>query len=555
MLLTMVLLLVLVCVNVAILVYARTATRQGEIAVRGALGASRLRIVSQLFVEALTLAGVAAAIGVFMISVAIPLLEGEMRAIAGGRLPFWMHFTIALDDLAYLVGLTLLCAAIVGVLPALKVTGKNVHGRLQTLSGGGGSRMQMGPLWTLLIVAQVALTVTLLPVAMYFTWEGLRLRTGDMGFASGEVVTATLTHDRGSEPASAAEDAAFLSRFGAVHAQLDEALRASSAVIDVSHSLVHAETELAMALEADGQEAPADPVDYNITEGKRTGHLARYNRIAVNFFDTYGVPLILGRNLTNADPGTNHVIVNRTLANTVFSGTNPLGGRIKYVGRSREAGIDDMPLEQWFEIVGVVPDFPDNELDPEPRVYHPVVYGAVNPARIAVRVRAAATAAFATTLREVAAEVSPSLQVRDIATLEMIVEREENMFRFIGVTVGLVMLSVITLSAAGIYALMSFTVARRRREIGIRTALGANRQRLLAGIFSRVAAQLGAGAAVGMFGGVGLASVIEGNILEKYFMVLLPLVALVMMVVGLVAAYGPARQGLNIQPTEALREE
>ena len=164
-------------------------------------------------------------------------------------------------------------------------------------------------------------------------------------------------------------------------------------------------------------------------------------------------------------------------------------------------------------------------------------------------------AAFAGALRDVSVAVDPNLQVRDITTTELLVAREQGMFRMIGATVGLVMLSVLTLSAAGIYALMSFTVARRKREIGIRAALGADRNRLLAGIFARALAQLGAGAAVGLLVAIGLEQVFEGKMLEGYGAVILPLVALVMTTVGVLAAIGPARRGLRIQPTEALREE
>jgi len=114
---------------------------------------------------------------------------------------------------------------------------------------------------------------------------------------------------------------------------------------------------------------------------------------------------------------------------------------------------------------------------------------------------------------------------------------------------------VITLSAAGIYALMSFTVARRRREIGIRAALGADRHRLLTGIFSRVLAQLGSGAAIGMVGAFGVAKMLEGEVIRDRVVLILPLVALIMTIVGLLAALGPARQGLSIQPTDALRED
>jgi ABC-type antimicrobial peptide transport system permease subunit len=114
---------------------------------------------------------------------------------------------------------------------------------------------------------------------------------------------------------------------------------------------------------------------------------------------------------------------------------------------------------------------------------------------------------------------------------------------------------VILLSSAGIYSLMSFTVARRRREIGIRVALGADRHRILAGIFSRVLAQLGAGAAVGLIAALGLQHILEGDMVGDYRAMLLPLAVLLMMTMGVIAAVGPARQGLRIQPIEALREE
>jgi len=326
-------------------------------------------------------------------------------------------------------------------------------------------------------------------------------------------------------------------------------------VSDVTYSLMSGGQELAMALVVEGETPPADPIDYNITEGSKSGHLARYNKVATNFFDAFQVPVLLGRGFTTGDLGADRVMINRTLADRVFGGANPLGRRVKYVGRSREAGEDAIALEKFFEIVGVVPDFPDNELDPDACIYHPVSFGDIRSARLAVRVRSGDPADFTNRLRAVAAAVEPDLQLREPSTIAMEIKREQGMFRLIGVTVGLAMLSVITLSAAGIYALMSFTVARRRREIGIRAALGADRHRLLAGIFSRVLAQLGSGAAIGMVGAFGVAKMLEGEVIRDRVVLILPLVALIMTIVGLLAALGPARQGLSIQPTDALRED
>jgi putative ABC transport system permease protein len=239
----------------------------------------------------------------------------------------------------------------------------------------------------------------------------------------------------------------------------------------------------------------------------------------------------------------------------VFGAANPLGQRIKYVGRSREAIFDGIAMDRWLEIIGVVANFPANDVHPIGRVYHPVDTGNLYPSNIAVRVRAGNPESAAALLRDTSVAVNARLQVRDISTADIIVRREQGMFRMIGVTVGLVMTSVIILTAAGIYALMSFTVTRRRREIGIRAALGANRNRLLAGIFARAAAQLMAGAAVGLVASLGVEQILEGEMFQGRGTIILPIVIALMSAVGLLAALGPARRGLRIQPIEALREE
>lgn len=557
-----VLLLILISVNVAILVYARTATRQGEIAVRGALGASRRRIVAQLFVEALMLAGISSAIGIGLTAVGLRQLEGAMLTLVG-RWPFWFSLELQASTVIYVVGLTLLAAAIVGVAPALKATGRQVHTRLQTLSPGSGSRMQMGRLWTVLIVAQVAVTVAALPMATYFAWSALRLQSGG-GYATAEFLNASLSLDRtAGEPADAG-DKAVAARYAGVLGEIERRLKDDSRVREVTFSLTSPGRELAVVLEAEGVPVPADAADYNIVEGTRRGTLVRFNRVTTNFFSAFDVPVSIGRGLTAADvsaeaagavPG---VLVSRGLVDQVFDGANPVGRRIKYVGRSREAPSRDVVLERWHEIVGVVPDFPapgsfDDES--EGRVYHAVAAGGLYPARLNVRVRTGDPAALADPLRDLSASIDPDVLLLDVSTAGIAFEQAQGMMRLIGVSLGLVILSVTLLSSAGVYSLMSFTVARRRREIGIRAALGANRNRILAGIFARILVQLGAGAALGVIAAAGLEQILEGDMVRNYRAMLLPLVALLMATIGVIAAVGPVRQGLSIQPIEALREE
>jgi hypothetical protein len=215
-------------------------------------------------------------------------------------------------------------------------------------------------------------------------------------------------------------------------------------------------------------------------------------------------------------------------------------------------------LDRWFEIVGVVSDFPALAMQgdgSDARVYHAAAPGGIHPAVIAIRVRGTDPGSFAPRLRTIAAGVDPALQLRDLATAADVVRREQGIMRVIGYSLAIVTFTVVALAAAGIYALMSLTVERRRKEIGIRAALGANPTRILSGIFSRVAAQLGIGAAIGLLAAMGLETILEGDAGSDGRAVLLPMVAICTVAVGLLAAIGPARRGLRIQPIEALRED
>ena len=551
--------LALVCVNVAILVYARTAARQAEIAVRAALGASRRRIVAQLFVEALVLAGLSAVIGLGLTDIALRQIEGAMLAMTG-RWPFWYSLELHTTTVIYVVGLALGGAAIIGVAPALKATGRQAHTQLQALSPGGGSRMQMGRLWTALIVAQVAVTVAVLPMAAYFAWSALRL-TSDGGYASSEILGASPRLGRTDEPRTTGDDLA--GRYAGVLSEIERRLRADSRVRDVTFSQVSPGREPAVMLETNGMPETRATANDGTATGSPVRTLVRFNRVAPNFFSTFDVPVSIGRGLTAADAstdatGTPGVLVSRRLVDQVFRGANPLGRRIRYVASSRATPSTNVALGRWYEIVGVVPDFPvpgpfDDES--EGRVYHAAGVDDLSPARLSVRVRTGDPAALADPLRALGASIDPDMLLLDVSTAAIAIEQAQGTMRLIGVSLALLILSVLLLSSAGIYSLMSFTVTRRRREIGIRAALGASRHRILAGIFSRVLGQLSAGAAVGVIAAMGLTQMLEGDMARTYRAMLPPLVGLLMTTLGAIAAIGPVRQSLRIQPVDALRDD
>ena len=324
--------------------------------------------------------------------------------------------------------------------------------------------------------------------------------------------------DRTIVPATPDGEAALRARYRMSQQELERRLEAEPAVGAVTFSMANPGEELALILELEGRQVPSEQVNYNIVEGSRSGHLVRFNRVALDFFAAFDVPLVLGRDLLPADAAGGQsaagVVVNRTFVDTLLGGANPLGHRLRYVGRSREADAQDVELNRWFEIVGVVPDFPKETLEPVGRVYHAAAAGDVYPSVVAMRVASGDPSGLAGTLRAVTAAIDPNLQLRDLLTRRQAVEREQGVMRLVGITVLLVMLSVVVLSAAGIYALMSFTVTRRRREIGIRAALGADRNRILLGIFARALGQLALGAAIGMLGAIGLEQLLEGEMFQ-----------------------------------------
>jgi putative ABC transport system permease protein len=250
------------------------------------------------------------------------------------------------------------------------------------------------------------------------------------------------------------------------------------------------------------------------------------------------------------------VVVNQSLALRAFGG-DALGRQIRYAASSRGAGTQNVESGRWYQIVGIVKDFPagvsPGQNDSQLKVYHAVAAGQVQPVNIALRVRGGAPSTFARRLSEIATAVHPDLQLRNIVSLDEALRKEQWIRRLEAGVMSAVSLSVLLLSSAGIYALMSFTVSQRRKEIGIRMALGADRNRIVASIFSRALGQLAVGAALGVAAAAALDR--GNNLLQGNAPVVLPLVALFIMAVGIIAAFGPARRGLRMEPTEALREQ
>ena len=554
------LLLVVICFNVAILVYARVATRQSEIAVRSALGASRGRIVTQLFGEALVLSAFGAAVGLGLVWMIGSRLDFMLTQVGIRSVPFWLRFAVSDTTLVYLVALTVLGAIIIGVIPALRLTGSRVQLSLQRLAGGHAT-IRMGRTWTALVITQVALAVAILPAAVRFAADWIQGARGGPGFAAEQYLSTTLSLEQTPSGLATPESRrTFLTRFARTRVELVRRLEAEPEVIaatfmrDVPGSEEGGPIEIDSLTQATGRlwyewrdstRAAADGVPRAYTFARTAG-------VDASFFRVFGVRILAGRALTPADTIANNAIVNRSFIHSLLGGRSALGRRVRTVTVLR----DGRRPGPWQEIVGVADDFPAQPSfdTPPPAIYHVARNSDFYPATLAVRTRGD-PAEFGGRLRAIALNVEPAMLVRDVGTLDARIRAANLPLQWLALALGAITLSVLMLSSAGIYALMSVTVTRRRREIGIRVALGADRRHLLSGIFMRAIIQLVTGVATGIAVAAIFNSWSRGELLGAKSVVILPAVSLFMVGVGVFAAMVPARQALSIQPTVVLKEE
>lgn len=549
------LLLLIIAVNVAVLVFARTATRAGEITVRSALGASRRRIVTQFFAEGVVLAVASAVVGLAIAAVVLRQLEAIMDRLLApmGGLPFWLDFHLSARAVLFAVAMAALAAVIVGIVPALRATGARLESALRAL--GGTTGMGLGRTWSVLIVAQVAFTVAIIPATVFYAVDFGRYGLVDPGLPAGNYLTASLVMDReprGQDvPDPEAVRRAFDARYAARVADLGRRLEAEPGVIGAATAMSLPGDEPTIRFEVEGVDSP---------ETGR-GFLVNYNRVDTRYFGTFGLGALSGRVFEAGDlsPAATPVVVNRAFVRDVLGGREALGRRVRIAEGYRDGGVMQVPggleAERWYEIVGIVGNLPEHTMEPgEPlaQVYRPLDPAAAYPLNLVIQTRGEPLE-LAPRLAELAIAVDPALQSRDLKSLETVIRQFQGAMRMGALGLGLLTGSVLLLSAAGIYALMSFTVTKRRREIGLRAALGAHPRRILTAIFSRAARQLGIGVGIGLAMAIALNFLSQGETTGGHGRIVLPAVTGIILVVGLLATWGPARRGLRIQPMEALK--
>ncbi|HET7619212.1 MAG TPA: ABC transporter permease [Vicinamibacterales bacterium] len=538
------LLLCAVSSNVAALIFARTAMREPEMVVRHALGASRARVIAQIVTESLVLTLAAAMLGLVVAQTTVRYALDRATLITGESLPFWVDLTLDPVSIAYALLLAFVAAALIGLLPALKATGMSVQRGLQGITGTGGT-MRFGGMWSFIIGAQVACTLLFVPAAVGIFANTLDDQSSAATFPSERYLTFRLTLD--DEARAGERDVPDDRQIGARRARAYEALaarlREEPRVTHVAYGdrLPTMSPEwVAVEMEQDG----APPVRLH---GTYEGGFAMA-AVGAGYHDTFGARIVAGRGLQTADAGTPNgpVVVNEAFMRAL--GRNPVGGRIRTIqrGSAREVG-------PWHEIVGVVSDLWTFAADwsEAAYIYRAATAAELDPVVVAVRV-AGNAAPLAPRVATLARQVDAGLHLRNIATLDDIIEQEHMRMVSGSVVFGSVLLVAVVFAAAGLYALMAVAVTRRTREIGIRIALGASRRRVLRTVFARAGRQLGGGIIAG--NSLILFLAWRSDSLTAGLLVSSVIASVIMATVGVLACAAPARRALRIQPTEALRE-
>lgn len=533
-------LLAIVSVNVATLVFARTATRSWELTVRTALGASRSRIVSQLFIEALVLAGLAALVGLLVAKLSLRWGTGMLAATDG--MPYWIDDSLSWKTVAYTALLTVFGAAIIGILPALRVTRVDIQDALRS-EGAARSGLRFGGFWTTVIVVQVAITVALLPLAAGGVFEANRFSERAEGIGAEHYLSANVAIDREDH---VSDSAVFAGRVRNAFDALERRLAEEPGVERVTFAdRLPVQDQFKYQIELDTANGTLAAAVAAVAEGEGSLRGSTLVQVSRGFFAAFGTTIVAGRDFEPLDfENGRALIVNEAFARHVLGGRNPVGQRLRVVNGEDES----VAGKEWYQIVGMVKNFGWQLQEPieQSAMYRPrlPIASGVN---LAVRVRDPEQ--FGARLRVIATEVDPTIRLTDVQPLGGIGGGEAKANWALTSVAWLVSFIVLLLSATGIHSLMSFTVARRTREIGIRVALGASSVRIVRGIFSRAFLQIGGGVLVGS-----ILAALMGVGSTREVLVLLAADA-VMLVVGMVACAVPLRRALGIEPTEALRAE
>ncbi|HKE33864.1 MAG TPA: ABC transporter permease [Candidatus Acidoferrum sp.] len=538
--------LLIACSNVAGLMLARAAARQKEMALRLALGAGRTRIVRQLLTESLLLATTGGILGIVFASWG----SHAIVSFVSNNQPRPLTFATGLDlrVLGFTLAISLFTGILFGLAPAFRSVRVDVTPALKEgfsaslkISRGGGRRFGIG---NALVATQVALAIVVLVGAGLLVRTLQNLRSIDVGFDSHNLVIFEIN------PSLAGYQEA---QMDSLYRDLQGRLSGTPGVKSASYSMV---PQLSGAMIATMFHWPGTPQDRQSESDVQM--------IGPNFFSTMQIPFVAGRNFTSSDyeiaaqaagrsaPPTvpTPVIVDQAFVAKFVGKENPVGKRFGQSEASQEG-----PASPGYEIIGVVRDTKYSDLRREisPMMYVP---HTIQPAAFEVRT-AGDPQALIPAIRKVVAEINPNLPLRDVTTESQQIDRLLFQERLVARLSGFFGLLALALACIGLYGLLAYEVARRTREIGIRSALGAQRGDVLRLVVKQGLLLAVVGALAGIGVALGVTRYLKAMLYDvsAYDPITIVVVSALLVLVALAACLIPARRATSVDPMVALRYE
>src|SRR5262245_30670682 len=518
--------LAIACANVASLLLGRGASRQRDLALRRALGATRARIARQLLAEAIVLSCAGAAAGA--------LLAWWGTAALLGLAPADLSSAGAAFDarvLAFTIGAALLSGLAFGVLPAIQFSHGELSGALAEGSSRGSGSRRSGRIRDGLVVAEIAVALVLLVGSTLLVRSFAALSRVDTGIDTHNLLTfdVKLTGPRAEYQARQVE----------FYAALQRRLEAVPGVVSAGSAvtLPIGGDDFGTSFLIEGRPKPQPGFEPH----------AGYQIVMPGFFKAMGIPLESGRDVRESDTRTSPrvVLVNRTLARQHWPGEDPIGRRVRF---------DDEG--EWMTVVGVVGDIRHlgPAVPPRPELFQPSPQRSFPFMAFVVRT-AGDPHALVPTLRRAAAELDPSLPLANVKTMEEHIARALARPRFVSTLVTAFGALALTLAIVGIYGVMSWSVSERQREFAIRLALGVRGPALLASVLRKALLLASAGIAAGLLGARAATGILNGLLfgVKSTDIAAYGAAAVIVAIVALAACYVPARRALRADPVTLLR--
>ncbi len=525
------LVLLVACANVASLLFARGAVRAREVGVRVALGASRRRIVRQLLTESVMLAFMGGAVGTALSFWTTGFIKFFLPAI-----PYRFAITARPDAmvLGIAVGVSAAAAFVFGLLPALQTTKPNIAAVVKADATSGGTGAARSRLLSGVVVSMVALSFVTLLLSALFTMSLRNVRATHPGFATDQRLLAQFSTALGGYDGRDA-----LGFF----TQLEDRVRGLPGVRTAAFA-----SQLPLGDSQRNSRVFATDLTYETDD---LGTQAWRSSVTPGYFAAAGTQIIRGRDFDRRDDADvrRTVIINQTLATTLWRDENPVGKRLRYTPN---------PGGTELEIVGVVESGPLGQVGEAPRaaMFSPLAQVPSTYGSIVVHANADPLNLVAA-IRSEARAIDPAVPMSEVKTMEVHLTGSLWMFRMGAGLASALGLLALALASAGLYGVMSFAVGQRIRELGIRIALGADHRRVMLLVLKRGLVLAGIGVAVGAIASVGLAGMLSSMLVgvQPTDPAILAAVAIGLGVVALLASLVPALSAMKADPVEALRTE